>query len=96
MHCIPFHSIGRYTLSFNNQPSDEKVKKALMDNVHDTEAYVAARDDLLIVAFRGTQQKADWVTSFSFSQTDAPDEWNLGTSKLEIHQARNFCYLLEP
>ncbi|CAN0532113.1 unnamed protein product, partial [Scytosiphon promiscuus] len=38
----------------------------LFDVIQDTEAFVVANDDVILVVFRGTSELTDWITNLSF------------------------------
>ncbi|CAM9523218.1 unnamed protein product [Ascophyllum nodosum] len=66
----------------------EKAQESLFDAIQDTEAFVAANDDMIAVVFRGTQEKSDWVTNLKLVQRSCPIEWNPPTDEGGIHEAR--------
>ncbi|CAM9523149.1 unnamed protein product, partial [Ascophyllum nodosum] len=66
----------------------KKAQESLFDAIQDTEAFVAANDDMIAVVFRGTQEKSDWVTNLKLVQRSCPIEWNPPITKGGIHEAR--------
>ena len=35
----------------------------MCDDIEDTEAFVAANDNIILVVFRGTSEGSDWITN---------------------------------
>ena len=67
----------------------------MLDAIQDTEAFVAANDDVLLVVFRGTKELTDWTTNLKFGLRSAPEEWGIEegcdlhrVSKLRLESSR--------
>lgn len=59
----------------------------MLDEIHDTEAFVAANDDTIVVAFRGSSELTDWVTNLSILAREVPPTWGLDDAKdCEVHR----------
>ncbi|CAM9387975.1 unnamed protein product [Hapterophycus canaliculatus] len=57
--------------------ADPEVSGAsILDAIQDTEAFVAANDEVLLVVFRGTQELTDWTTNMRIVPRSAPRDWN--------------------
>ena len=68
------------------QADDAVARESAFDTVHDTEAFVAANDDVIIAVFRGSQGGRDWLTNLSILPRDVPQEWNLDTEDGDLHR----------
>ena len=66
----------------------EEANKEYFDDIQDTEAFVAANDDMIAVVFRGTKEIADWATNLRVSLRRCPSEWNLPSSEGSMHEVR--------
>lgn len=65
-----------HTQSPSENQADPAVSgKSVLDAIQDTEAFVAANDEILLVAFRGTKELTDWTTNLKFGLRSAPEEW---------------------
>eukprot|EP00903_Cladosiphon_okamuranus_P009617 g9153.t1 len=53
----------------------EDAKDNPFDAIHDTEAYVAANDEMIVVVFRGTKETVDWATNLNARRRDCPAMW---------------------
>lgn len=62
-------------------------RASLLDAIQDTEAFVAANDDMIVVAFRGTQETTDWITNMDIVRRSAPEVWGLHDEYAEMHEA---------
>lgn len=74
----------------------EEARKSGFDAIHDTQAFVAANDDMIAVVFRGTKEAQDWFTNFASSQRDCPETWGVPIPGCTLHEARNtidLCFL---
>lgn len=60
--------------------------KSLFDAIQDTEAFVAANDDVILVVFRGTSELTDWITNLSFRTRNIPAAWGFGAEDCDVHQ----------
>ena len=58
---------------------DDTFKDRVVDffQVHDTEGFVAANDDIVLVVFRGTSEGKDWITNLRGIPFGVPDTWNV-------------------
>ncbi|CAM9614890.1 unnamed protein product, partial [Ascophyllum nodosum] len=54
------------------EPDSAVSSASILDAVQDTEAYLVANDDVIIVVFRGTLESADWATNLKIVTRDAP------------------------
>lgn len=69
--------------------ADKRVSgKSLFDAIHDTEAFVTANDEVILVVFRGTSELTDWVTNLSFRPRNIPAAWGFGAEDCDVHQVR--------
>lgn len=59
--------------------------RSVLDAVQDTEAFVAANDDALLVVFRGTKELTDWTTNLKFALRSAPGAWGIEEG-CDLHQ----------
>ncbi|CAM9380557.1 unnamed protein product, partial [Laminaria digitata] len=64
----------------------EEANKAYFDAIEETEAFVAANDDMIAVVFRGTKGVADWATNIKLSWRSCPAEWNLPSPGGNVHE----------
>ena len=64
----------------------EEAKKYPFDAIHDTEAFVAANDDIVAVVFRGTKEKADWAANLNAQRRECPETW--GADSGALHEVR--------
>lgn len=55
----------------------EISEDSLFDEIEDTEGFVAADDDIVVVAFRGSSELSDWVTDLKVVLTQAPAPWGV-------------------
>ena len=74
-------------------PSPKKVKSGLseegmFDGIEDTEAYLVANDEFILLVFRGTMEAPDWATNLSFLTRRVPDSWGLDGEGCDVHQVR--------
>lgn len=72
----------------------EVSSASLKDAIHDTEAYVAADDEVLVVVFRGTTEGSDWATNLNIRAVPVPDTWRVNTDRninLRMHQVGGIC-----
>eukprot|EP00752_Nemacystus_decipiens_P002420 g2281.t1 len=62
----------------------EDAKKSPFDAIHDTEAFIAANDDMVVVVFRGTKEQEDWATNLNLRRRDLPETW--GSDPGAVHE----------
>ena len=60
----------------------------MFDKIEDTEAFVVANDDMILVVFRGTSETKDWLTNLKFATRRVPPEWGLDGEGCDIHEVR--------
>ena len=76
------------------KPDPAVSSAAILDAVQDTEAYLVANDDVIIVVFRGTLESADWATNLKIVTRDAPVAWGLSIN-CNVHEVTNpICYIV--
>lgn len=68
----------------------EEARKNPFGNLHDTDAFVAASDDMIAVVFRGTMGIADWYTNAKVKPKKCPQEWGVPPPGGTVHTVR-FC-----
>lgn len=68
----------------------EEARKCPFDAIHDTEAFVAANDDIIAVVFRGTKTIDNWYTNFMLSTKTCPSEWGVPSPGGQVHQV-GYC-----
>lgn len=78
------------------QADDEVANESTFDAIHDTEAFVAANDDVVIATFRGSKGGRDWLTNLSILPRDVPEEWNLDTEDGDLHRVGTRTSLKRP
>ncbi|CAM9414270.1 unnamed protein product, partial [Laminaria digitata] len=67
--------------------ADKEVSgKSLFDAIHDTEAFVVANDDVILVVFRGTKELTDWITNLSIRTRNIPKSWGLSEEDCDVHR----------
>lgn len=49
----------------------------IFDKLEDTECFVAANDEVLMLVFRGTSTLADWATDLKLTQIPPPASWGV-------------------
>ena len=75
------------------KPDPVVSSASILDAVQDTEAYLVANDDVIIVVFRGTREPADWATNLIFFTRDVPVAWGLSVN-CNLHEVTNpICYI---
>lgn len=52
-------------------------RESAFDAIHDTQAFIVANDELILVVFRGTRESVDWVTNLNLRLKATPVEWKL-------------------
>lgn len=57
------------------QKGGKAAQESAFDAIHDTEAFIAANDDIIAVVFRGTKEVSDWATNLNLRTRDCPPEW---------------------
>lgn len=62
---------------------------ATFDAIEDTESFVAANDDMIMVVFRGTQEATDWVTNLDIVERPVPESWGLNDDSDDMHKVGN-------
>lgn len=64
-------------------------------DIQDTEAFVAANDDMIIVVFRGTKEFEDWRANAKLAKRECRSDWGVpGGGKLHsVSECSNadFC-----
>lgn len=63
----------------------EKAATSVFDAIQDTEAYVAANDDMIVVVFRGTKEATDWTTNLKVATRECSSSWKVPGGA--IHEA---------
>ncbi|CAN0019599.1 unnamed protein product [Scytosiphon promiscuus] len=66
--------------------ASEEAKKSSFDAIQDTEAYVCANDDMIVIVFRGTKEKSDWATNLDIRRRDCPSGWAFGDKRANLHE----------
>lgn len=66
----------------------DEADKEYFDGIEDTEAFVAANDDMIAVVFRGTKEMADWATNLRASWRSCPVEWDFPSAEGSMHEVR--------
>ena len=56
------------------------------DAIEDTEAFVAANDNMIAVVFRGSSKVVDWATNLKISWRSCPVEWNFPSPAGNVHE----------
>lgn len=70
-----------------NPKADPAVSgESILDAIHDTEAFVAANDDMIVVVFRGTSELTDWATNLNVRTRKIPTDWRCGEEDCAVHQ----------
>lgn len=72
----------------SRQKGGEEARKNPFDNVQDTDAYVAASDDIIAVVFRGTMGIYDWYTNTMLKPKKCPSEWGVPSPGGAVHSVR--------
>ena len=76
------------------KPDPAVSSASILDAIQDTEAYLVANDDVIIVVFRGSLEPADWATNLKIVTRDAPVAWGL-SNKCHVHEVTNpICYIV--
>lgn len=70
----------------------EEARKNPFGNLHDTDAFVAASDDMIAVVFRGTMGIADWYTNAKVKPKKCPQEWRVPPPGGTVHTVRLCVY----
>ncbi|CBN74085.1 lipase [Ectocarpus siliculosus] len=60
--------------------------RSILDAIHDTEAFVTANDDMIVVVFRGTQELTDWTTNLNMGLRSARNEWKIDLEGCDLHR----------
>ena len=60
----------------------------MCDDIEDTEAFVAANDNIILVVFRGTSEGSDWITNLRCISRRVPEEWGLVGEGCDLHEVR--------
>ena len=58
----------------------------MFDAIQDTQAFVAANDDMIMAVFRGTSGLTDWATNLSFSTRNVSTEWGFSEQDYDVHR----------
>ncbi|CAN0222365.1 unnamed protein product [Ectocarpus sp. 6 AP-2014] len=69
--------------------ADEAAKRSSFDAIQDTEAFVAANDDMVAVVFRGTKELTDWATNLDISPRDCAGQWEAPDAVGAVHEGFN-------
>ncbi|CAM9248116.1 unnamed protein product [Scytosiphon promiscuus] len=67
------------------EASDEVASATTFDAIHDTEAFVAANDEAVIVTFRGSKGRRDWLTNLSILLRSIPENWKVHVPDGGLH-----------
>lgn len=67
--------------------------RSMLDAVHDTEAFVAANDSMLLVVFRGTFELTDWTTNLRMFPRRVPMGWNIKEQGCDLHMVIYSSYV---
>lgn len=65
-------------------------ERSIFDAVEDTEAFVAADDDVVMAVFRGTMELTDWTTNLDFLPTRVAESWGLTGEGCDVHEVGNY------
>lgn len=65
--------------------------ESVFDAIQDTEAFVAANDEILLVVFRGTKELTDWTTNLKFGLRSTPEEWGIEKG-CDLHRVSKLRY----
>lgn len=65
--------------------------ESVLDAIQDTEAFVAANDQILLVVFRGTKELTDWTTNLKFILRSAPEAWGVEEG-CDLHRVSTLCF----
>lgn len=78
-------------LSHHPLPSQggEEARRSPFDEIHDTDAYIAANDNLIVVVFRGTMGVDDWYTNAMLKPKPCPAEWGIPPPGGTVHTVRS-------
>eukprot|EP00904_Undaria_pinnatifida_P002282 jgi/Undpi1/12054/HiC_scaffold_4.g01753.m2 len=63
----------------------EESSERYFDAIQDTEAYVAANDDVIIAVFRGTSELSDWATNIEIIPRRVDESWGLKGEGCDVH-----------
>eukprot|EP00752_Nemacystus_decipiens_P002419 g2280.t1 len=63
----------------------EEARKNPFDDIHDTDAFIAANDDVIAVVFRGTMGVDDWYTNAMLKPRKCPPEWGIPMARGKTH-----------
>lgn len=66
--------------------------RSIFDAIQDTEAFVTANDESIMLVFRGTQEMTDWATNLNAIRRRVPEEWGLAGEGCDVHQVRPARY----
>lgn len=66
----------------------EESSERYFDAIQDTEAYVAANDDVIIAVFRGTSELSDWATNIEIIPRRVDESWGLKGEGCDVHMVR--------
>lgn len=70
----------------SGQGKGETFLETVRDLIQDTEGFVAANDDVLLVVFRGTSEPVDWLTNLRGVPRGVPDAWGLDGEGCSVHR----------
>ena len=79
--CLPY-------VASSPKVKSELSEKGMFDGIEDTEAYLVANDEFILLVFRGTMEAPDWATNLSFLTRRVPDSWGLDGEGCDVHQVR--------
>lgn len=69
----------------DNQPLCNCTKMVVVeDEKTDTECFVRIRDGLVIVTFRGTDSKRNWINNFCFAKRSVP--YDNTDTEIRVHE----------
>lgn len=71
------------------QADEELARAHYFDEMDDTEGFVAANDEAVVVVFRGTKEAIDWSTNVRVLGRRVPETWCPNhTMSAELHGVR--------
>lgn len=66
------------------------------DDIEDTEGFIAASDDIVMVVFRGTfggTEENDWPTNLKAVPRDVPESWDVEGGAVHLVRSQSRLYL---
>lgn len=82
------HHTPSHECVFCRGKGGEEARKNPFDDIHDTDAFVAANDDVIAVVFRGTMGIDDWYTNAMLKPRKCPPEWGVPRPGGKTHTVR--------